>query len=62
MKKKKVSFHQDDTSEHKSMKTMEKYTKLHFQLLPQQFYLPDLTHSDFNLFADLKKTLVGMKR
>ena len=55
MEKKKVLFHQDNSPCHKAMKTMAKLNELSFELLPHQSYSPDLTPSDYWLFADLKK-------
>lgn len=57
MKKKKVLFHQDNAPCHKSIVTM---AKLH-ELLPHSPYSPDLTPSNYYLFADLKKMLAGKR-
>ena len=56
MKKKKVLFHQDV-----SIATMAKLHELHFELLPQPPYSPDLSPSDYWLFADLKRMFQGKR-
>ena len=61
MKKKKVLFHQDNTSCHKSITTMVKLHELYFELLPQPSYSPDSAPSDYYLFADLKRILQGKR-
>ena len=61
MAKKKVLFHQDNAPCHKSMKTMAKLNELGFELLPHPPYSPDLSPSDYWLFADLKKMLRGKR-
>ena len=61
MKKKKVLFLQANASCHKSIATMEKLHKLHFELLPHPPYSPDLASSDYYLFANLKKMLPGKR-
>lgn len=43
MEKKKMLFHQENASCHKTMKTIAKLYELHFKLLP---YPPDLAPSD----------------
>ena len=40
---------------------MAKLHKLHFELLPHPPYSPDLTSSDYYLFADLKRMLQGKR-
>ena len=55
MQKKKVLFHQENASRHKSMKTMVKLNELSFELLPHPPYSPYLAPSDYWLFANLKK-------
>ena len=55
MKKKKVLFHQDNAPCHKSIAMMVKLHKLHFELLQQPPYSPDLALSNYWLFADLKR-------
>jgi [histone H3]-lysine36 N-dimethyltransferase SETMAR len=54
-------FHQDNALCHKSIKTTTKLHKLGYELLPHPPYSPDLTPSDFFLFADLKRMLAGKK-
>ena len=61
MAKKNILFRQDNAPRHKSIKTMAKLHKLHYELLPLPPYSPDLTPSDYWLFADLKKMLAGKK-
>ncbi|XP_054729345.1 histone-lysine N-methyltransferase SETMAR-like [Anastrepha obliqua] len=46
---------------HKSMKTMAKLNESGFELLPHPPYSPDLSPSDYWLFADLKKMLRGKR-
>ena len=55
IKKKKVLFHQENPACHKSIGTMAKLHKLHFELLPHPPYSPDLAASEYWLYADLKK-------
>ena len=57
MKKKKVLFHQDNASCHKSIAMKAKLHGLHFELLPYPPYSPDLAPSDYWLFADFKEML-----
>ena len=59
MKKKKVFFHQDNGSCHRTIATMAKLHELHFELLPYPPYSPDLAPSNYHLFADLKRMLQG---
>ncbi|QQP57739.1 Putative DD34D transposase [Caligus rogercresseyi] len=40
---------------------MAKLNKLGYELLPHPPYSPDLTPSDYFLFADLKRMLAGKK-
>ena len=61
MKKKKVLFHQNNALCHKSMAMMAKLHELHFKLLPQPAYSPDLAPNDNWLFADLKMMLQGKR-
>ena len=49
--RKKISFHQDNTPCHKSLKTIAKLYELGFELLPHPPYSPDLAPSDDWLFA-----------
>ena len=59
--KEKVFFHQDNALRHKLIATMAKLYELHFELLPQPPYSPDLAPSDYWLFADLKRILRGKR-
>lgn len=43
------------------MATMEFLSELNFELLPHPPYSPDLPASDYYLFADLKKMLMGKR-
>ena len=62
MKKKKVLFHKDNALCHKStIATMVKQQELHFELLLHPPYSPDLAPSDYWLFADLKRMLLGKR-
>ena len=61
MKKKKVLFHQDNSPCHKSIATMLKLLELYFELLLHTPYSPDLTPSDYWLFAELKRMLQGKR-
>ena len=61
MKKKKVLFHQDNAPCQKLIATMAKLHELHFKLLPHPPYSPGLVHSDYCLFADLKRMLQGKR-
>ena len=61
MKNKKIIFHQDNASCHKSMKTMAKLSELGYELLPHPPYSPDLALSHYWIFADLKKMLQGKR-
>ena len=61
MKKKKVLFHQDNVPGKKSIATMAKLDELFFKELLHQPYLPDLAPSDYWLFADLKRMLLGKR-
>ena len=61
LKKKKITFHQDNSPCHKSMKTMAKLSELGYELLPHPPYSPDLSPSDYWLFSDFKKILQGKR-
>lgn len=61
MQEKKILFHQDDAPCHISMETMVKLNELRFQLLDHPAFSPDLSPSDYWLFADLEKMLQGKK-
>ena len=56
---KKVLFHRDNASSHKSIATMAKLKGQHFVLLPHPPYSPDLAPSDYLILADLKRMLQG---
>jgi [histone H3]-lysine36 N-dimethyltransferase SETMAR len=56
-----VLFHQDNALCHKSIKTTAKLHESGYDLLSHPPYSPDLASSDFFLFADLKRMLVGKK-
>lgn len=51
----KLLFHQHNLEYHKSIATMAKLNELHFELLPNPQYSPDLTPSGYYLFSNLKK-------
>ena len=55
----KVLFYLDNTPCHKSIATVEKLHELYFELLSHPPYSPDLTPSDYWLFADPKRMLQG---
>ena len=57
MKKKKVLFHQGNGTMSQVDCNDGKLHELHFELLPQPRYSPDLVPSDFKLFTDLKMIL-----
>ena len=57
----KALFLQDNTPYHKLIATMAKLHVLHFELLPHPPYSPDLTPSDYWLFANLKRMLQGKR-
>ena len=61
MKKKKCSFTKTMKPCHKSIATMAKLHELHYELLPNPPYSPDLAPSNYWLFADLKIILQGKK-
>jgi histone-lysine N-methyltransferase SETMAR len=52
-KEKKIIFHQDKESAHKSVLGMGKLRDLHYELLEHPPYSPDLVPSDFCLFPEL---------
>jgi histone-lysine N-methyltransferase SETMAR len=58
-KRKKVIFHQDNAPAHKSVLAMGKLRDLHYELLENPPYSPDLAPSDFLLFPKLKLFLAG---
>ena len=59
MKKKNVLFHQDNAPCHKLITMMAKLHELHFELLPHPLYSSGVAPSDYWLFADLKRMLLG---
>ena len=61
IKKKKVLFHQDNTPCHKLIAMMARLHELHFELLPHPPYSPDLAPSNYWLFVDLKRMLLGKR-
>lgn len=62
MCEKKVLLHQNNLLPcHKSLDLVEKLRELRFELLPHSTYSPDLTPSDYYLFADLKRVLQGKR-
>ena len=61
MKKKKGLFNQDNAPYHKWIATMAKLHELLFELLPHPPYSPDLAPSNYWLFADLKRMLLGKR-
>ena len=61
IKKKKVLFDQDNAPYHKLIATMTKLHEFHFELLPHRPCTPDLSRSDYYLFADLKRMLQGKR-
>ena len=61
LQKKKVIFHQDNASPHKSVLAMEILRDLHYELLEHLLYSPDLAPSDFCLFPKLKLSLAGQR-
>jgi len=60
-KKKKIIFHQDSASAHKSVLAMGKLRDLHYELLEHPPYSPDLAPSVFCLFPKLKLFLAGKR-
>lgn len=54
-------FHQDNAPIHKSMKSKVKLNHVRFELLPHPPDSPDLSPSNFYLFADIKKMLQGKR-
>ena len=57
----KVLFHQNNALCHKSIIVMAKRHELHFELLLDSPYSPDLALSNYWLFADLKRMLQGKR-
>ena len=61
MKKKNVLFCQDNVLCHKSNAMIAKLHELLFKLLPRPPYSPDMTPSDYWLFANLQRMLQGKR-
>jgi len=61
LQKKKIIFHQDNASTHKSVLAMGKLRDLHYELLEHPPYSPDLAPADFYLFPKLKLFLAGQR-
>ncbi|XP_055306592.1 histone-lysine N-methyltransferase SETMAR-like, partial [Sitodiplosis mosellana] len=61
LQKKKVLFHRDNASSHKSAVAMAKIHELRYEVLPHPAYSPDLAPCDFHLFPNLKKWLGGKR-
>jgi len=61
LQKKKIIFHQDNATAHKSVFAMGKLRDLHYELLEHPPYSPDLAPSDFSLFPKLKLFLAGQR-
>jgi histone-lysine N-methyltransferase SETMAR len=59
--KRKIIFHQDSASTHKSVLAMGKLMDLHYELLEHPSYFPDLAPSDFCLFPKLKLFFAGQR-
>jgi histone-lysine N-methyltransferase SETMAR len=60
-KRKIIIFHQDNAPTHKSVLAMGKLRDLHYELLKDSLYSPDLAPSDFCLFPELKLFLDGQR-
>ena len=61
LQKKKIIFHQDNATAHKSVFAMGKLRDLHYELLEHPPYSSDLAPSDFYLFPELKLFLAGQR-
>jgi histone-lysine N-methyltransferase SETMAR len=61
LQKKKTIFHQHNAPAHKSVLAMGKLSDLHYELLEQPPYSPDLVPSDFCLFPKRKFFLAGQR-
>jgi len=59
LQRKKIVFHQDNASAHKSVLAMGKLRDLRYELLEHPPYSPDLAPSDFSLFPELRLFLAG---
>jgi histone-lysine N-methyltransferase SETMAR len=56
-----VLFLQDNICSHTAVITQQKLADLHFEVLTDPAYSPDLAPSDYHLFPNLRKHLKGMK-
>ena len=61
MTRKKMLFHQDNARVHTCTVAMAKLHEWKFELLPHSPYLPNLVPSNFFLFLNMKKWLVGKR-
>lgn len=61
LQKKKIIFHQDNASVHKSVLAMGNLRDLHYEVLEHPPYSPDLAPSDFHFFRKLKIFLAGQR-
>jgi histone-lysine N-methyltransferase SETMAR len=61
LQKKTITFQQDNEPAHKNVLSMAKLRDLHYELLEQPPYFPDLAPSDFYLFPKLKFFLAGQR-
>ena len=59
LKKKKVLFHHDNASPHRSHVVMSKLDEVSFEIVQHPAYSPDLAPCDYYLFTNLKKHLSG---
>ena len=59
LQKKKIVFYQDNALAHKSVLAMGKLRDLHYELLENRPYSPNLAPSEFCLFPKLKLFLTG---
>lgn len=57
--KKRPIFHHDNAAVHRDILVMAKLEELHYELLENPAYSPDLSPSDFHLLPCLKKFVVG---
>jgi hypothetical protein len=61
LQKKKIIFHKDSASAHKSVLAVGKLRDLHYELLEYPPFSPDLALCDFCLFPKLKLFLTGQR-
>jgi histone-lysine N-methyltransferase SETMAR len=59
--KEKIIFYQANAPAHKSVLAMGKLRDLHYELLDNPPYSPDLAFSDFHLFPKLRLFLTGQR-